>query len=60
MGGWFGDEDDDGPVDSAPAGGIVPGQVGRKKMKGKGGLGYTGEEVMEVDPVSVPSLNGHH
>ncbi|KAL7420075.1 hypothetical protein Q5752_005040 [Cryptotrichosporon argae] len=29
---------------------IVPGQAGRKKLKGKGGLGYSGEDVMEVDP----------
>jgi hypothetical protein len=30
----------------------VPGQVGRKKMKGKLGLGYGSVEVQEVDPVS--------
>lgn len=31
---------------------MVPGQVGRGKMKGKGVFGYGSDEVMEVDPVS--------
>ena len=52
VGGWFADDDEDnGPVHAKSAD-IMPGQVGRKKLKGKGGLGYSGEEVMEVDPVS--------
>lgn len=37
--------------------GLIPGQVGRKKLKGKGGLGYGGAEVMEVDPVSDTFIN---
>jgi len=49
--GWFGGEDD------AMDGGNVPGQVGKRKMKGKGGLGYGGAEVIEVDPVSSPPIN---
>ena len=52
VGGWFADDDeDDAPVYPMSAG-MMPGQVGRKKLKGKGGLGYSGDEVMEVDPVS--------
>jgi hypothetical protein len=47
VGRWFGDGDEPGS-----GLGMVPGAVGRKKMKGKGGLGYSGEVVMEVDPVS--------
>jgi len=50
VGGWFAD-DDERPMDAAGSE-VAPGQVGRKKMKGKGGLGYSGEEVIEVDPVS--------
>nr|XP_019013182.1 nuclear protein [Kwoniella pini CBS 10737]OCF51963.1 nuclear protein [Kwoniella pini CBS 10737] len=42
---WFVDEE--GSVNGL---GMVPGQVGKRKMRGKGGLGYSGEEVMEVDP----------
>lgn len=45
---WFGGDDDGG----IPGLGMVPGQVGRKKMKGKLGLGYGSVEVQEVDPVS--------
>ena len=52
VGGWFArDEDDDGAFVMTMD--MIPGQVGRKKMKGKGGLGYSGVEVMEVDPVSL-------
>ena len=47
LGEWFGDDED-----GTPGFGVVSGQVGRKKMKGKGGLGYSGEAVIEVDPVS--------
>lgn len=36
--------------------GLVPGQVGRKKLKGKGGLGYGGAEAAEADPVGVVPL----
>lgn len=32
--------------------GMVPGQVGRGKMKGKGVFGYGSAEINEVDPVS--------
>nr|XP_018261936.1 nuclear protein [Kwoniella dejecticola CBS 10117]OBR84094.1 nuclear protein [Kwoniella dejecticola CBS 10117] len=42
---WFVDEE--GSVNGL---GMVPGQVGKRKMRGKGGLGYSGDEVMEVDP----------
>jgi hypothetical protein len=45
---WFGGDEDSG----IPGLGMVPGQVGRKKMKGKLGLGYGSVEVQEVDPVS--------
>jgi hypothetical protein len=45
---WFSGDDDDG----VPGLSVVPGQVGRKKMKGKGGLGYGSVDVVEVDPVS--------
>ena len=31
---------------------MVPGQMGRKRMKGKSGLGYDVADVVEVDPVS--------
>ncbi|KAK4687868.1 SAC3 family protein LENG8/THP3, partial [Tremellales sp. Uapishka_1] len=53
---WFADDGEEGAGGSLGArlggfeGGMVPAQVGRKRMKGKGGLGYGGEEVMEVDP----------
>ncbi|EIW67776.1 hypothetical protein TREMEDRAFT_33569 [Tremella mesenterica DSM 1558] len=45
---WFGDEGDNDldSVGTAPMGGLI----GRKRLKGKGGLGYSGDEVMEVDP----------
>ncbi|RSH83051.1 hypothetical protein EHS25_005761 [Saitozyma podzolica] len=43
---WFGGDEDGG----IPGLGMVPGQVGRKKMKGKLGLGYGSVEVQEVDP----------
>jgi hypothetical protein len=36
---------------------MIPGQLGRKKMKGKAGLGYNGVEVMEVDPVSAVNIS---
>jgi hypothetical protein len=49
IGRWF--QDDVGETGSSGFG-MVPGQVGKKKMKGKAGLGYAGEDVMEVDPVS--------
>lgn len=32
--------------------GMVPGQVGKRKIMGKGNLGYGGAVVQEVDPVS--------
>ncbi|WWC88241.1 uncharacterized protein L201_003147 [Kwoniella dendrophila CBS 6074] len=44
---WFGGGDSDESLNGI---GMVPGQVGKRKMRGKGGLGYSGEEVMEVDP----------
>lgn len=34
---------------------MVPGQV-KGKMKGKGAFGYGSAEVMEVDPVSLPTF----
>lgn len=46
---WFQDDVGDG---HGNGNGMVPGQVGKKKMKGKAGLGYSGEDLMEVDPVS--------
>jgi hypothetical protein len=33
---------------------MVPGQVNKGKMRGKGAFGYGAAEVMEVDPVSYP------
>ncbi|ORX37015.1 SAC3/GANP/Nin1/mts3/eIF-3 p25 family-domain-containing protein [Kockovaella imperatae] len=45
---WFGDEEEDGAETISFGSHQV--QVGRKKMKGKGGLGYAATEVMEVDP----------
>jgi len=59
VGGWFADEDDEGgPAFNMSAdAGMVPDKVGRKKIKGKGGLGYSGEEVIEVDPVSARSTS---
>ncbi|WVQ65521.1 uncharacterized protein L199_003698 [Kwoniella botswanensis] len=44
---WFGGGEADESLNGL---GMVPGQVGKRKMRGKNGLGYTGEEVMEVDP----------
>ena len=50
LGGWF---DENGASGSSGGGlGMVPGQVGRGRMKGKGVFGYGAAEVMEVDPVS--------
>lgn len=51
LGGWF---DGNGASGSGSGAGLgmVPGQVGRGKMKGKGVFGYGSAEVMEVDPVS--------
>ncbi|WVR06688.1 hypothetical protein IAU60_003720 [Kwoniella sp. DSM 27419] len=40
---WFDADGDSGM-------GLVAGGVGKRKMRGKGGLGYSGEDVMEVDP----------
>jgi len=48
--GWFGDGGDSNGL------GIVPGQVNKGKMRGKGAFGYGAAEVMEVDPVC-PLLN---
>ncbi|OCF44339.1 nuclear protein [Kwoniella heveanensis CBS 569] len=51
VGRWFGgDSADDSGSGYGDGLGMVPGQVGKRKMRGKGGLGYSGEEVMEVDP----------
>ncbi|WVQ96570.1 hypothetical protein IAU59_003675 [Kwoniella sp. CBS 9459] len=51
IGRWFGgDSADDSSSGYGDGLGMVPGQVGKRKMRGKGGLGYSGEEVMEVDP----------
>jgi hypothetical protein len=47
IGGWFGDDAGEGL-------GMVPGQVNKGKMRGKGAFGYGAAEVMEVDPVSSP------
>ena len=44
--GWFGDDGDSNGL------GMVPGQVNKGKMRGKGAFGYGAAEVMEVDPVS--------
>ena len=52
VGEWFANEDEDGSVQNGLGVVPVPVSVGRKKMKGKGGLGYTADEVIEVDPVS--------
>jgi len=61
---WFNDEDEEdgnSPVAGGSLGArlggfggdlMVPGQVGKKRMKGKAGLGYGSEEVIEIDPVS--------
>ncbi|WWD18849.1 hypothetical protein CI109_103304 [Kwoniella shandongensis] len=49
VGRWFGAEDENGGSGSHGLG-MVPGQVGKRKMRGKGGLGYSGDEIMEVDP----------
>ncbi|ORY31797.1 putative SAC3/GANP domain protein associated with nuclear localization of protein [Naematelia encephala] len=46
VGGWFGGGNDD---DDAPSGGMVPIQVGLKKMRGLGGMGYA-RDIVEVDP----------
>lgn len=54
LGGWFAD---DGASGSGGGLGMVPGQVGRGKMKGKGVFGYGADEVMEVDPVSFLALH---
>jgi hypothetical protein len=35
---------------------MVPGQVNKGKMRGKGAFGYGAAEIMEVDPVSHSSL----
>ena len=43
--GWFGDDGDSNGL------GIVPGQVNKGKMRGKGAFGYGAAEIMEVDPV---------
>lgn len=48
VGGWF---EDDGASGSGL--GMVPGQVNKGKIRGKGAFGYNGADVMEVDPVSV-------
>jgi hypothetical protein len=55
---WFGDDDEDsihgglaGRIGGIAQDGLIPGQVGRKLFKGKGGLGYGEDAVMEVDPV---------
>lgn len=49
MSAWFGDSN--GASGSGSSGlGMVPGQVGRGKMKGKGVFRYGSEEVVEVDP----------
>lgn len=53
LGGWFGDDAGEGL-------GMVPGQVNKGKMRGKGAFGYGAAEVMEVmevDPVSCPPRN---
>ncbi|WRT66763.1 uncharacterized protein IL334_003726 [Kwoniella shivajii] len=47
VGRWFDGGDEEGSLNAS---GLVPGQVGKRKMRGKGGLGYSGDEVMEVDP----------
>ncbi|KAK8864127.1 hypothetical protein IAR55_001373 [Kwoniella newhampshirensis] len=47
VGRWFGDEDGENGGHGL---GMVPGQVGKRKMRGKGGLGYSADEIMEVDP----------
>lgn len=43
---WF-DGGESGGVGLVPGAGVG----GKKRLRGKGGLGYGGEEVMEVDPV---------
>lgn len=48
--GWF---DDDSGSASGSGLGMVPGQVNKGKMRGKGAFGYGGAEVIEVDPVSI-------
>lgn len=57
MGAWFGDSNGASGSGSDSGLGMVPGQVGRGKMKGKGAFGYGSEEVVEVDPVSVSTLS---
>lgn len=57
LGGWF-DENGASGSGSGSGLGMVPGQVGRGKMKGKGVFGYGAAEVMEVDPVSSSSRLG--
>jgi hypothetical protein len=37
---------------------MVPGQVNKGKMRGRGAFGYGAAEVMEVDPVSHTFLQG--
>lgn len=45
IGTWFDDARGSGGL------GMVPGQVGKRKIMGKGNLGYGGAVVQEVDPV---------
>lgn len=52
LGAWF-DENGASGSGSGSGLGMVPGQVGRGKMKGKGVFGYGSDEVVEVDPVSL-------
>ena len=47
--GWFGGDDED---EGGSGFSHIPSQVGVKKMKGIGGLGYSGAMPLEVDPVS--------
>ena len=60
---WFGDEDDDDEeTDGADRGDVImmgEHQLGRKKLKGKGGMGYPVAEVLEVDPVSCFTALGY-
>jgi hypothetical protein len=51
---WFGGDDEDNSGPSSVPLGMIPGQMLGKKLKGRGGLGYTTEIVPEVDPVRIP------
>ena len=48
---WFDGNGGDDEMDGGGGISVSP-KVGKKRLKGKGGLGYEGVEVVEVDPVS--------